>query len=211
MVKRLLNAGLFLAAALGIVACSEAPKTTEVKTKAETVAEPAQPLGPVTAKTAYYEMFKPARAWAADFLLLSLAAGEVPGVKSEAGRFPVWTAVFVSPARREARTFTYSVVDREPTFQKGVHMDLAQTWSGATPQSRPFQASEFAVDSDAAYQAALERAGTWVKQHPDKKVAISLANASRFPAPVWSLMWGTKTSGYVVFVNALTGTVVKNR
>jgi hypothetical protein len=209
MGKRLLKPVVLLAAGIVLAGCSESSKTTEAKTRTDTAAEPPQPTGPVTAKTAYYEMFKPARAWAADFLTLSLTAVEASGVKNEGGRAAVWTGVFVSPSRREARTFTYSTVDQPPNLSKGVHMDGAQTWSGPTPQSRPFPASDFTIDSDAAYQTALTKAGTWVKQHPDKKLAISLVNASRFPSTVWYLMWGTKASGYVVFVNALTGTVVK--
>ena len=209
MGKRLLTAGIVMTAVIVLAACSEAPKPTpgETKTKAET--EPPPPAGPVSAKTAFYEMFKPARAWATDFLLLSMSSNEVPGMKSEDGKFAMWTAVLVSPSRREARTFTYSVVDRGPGIPKGVDAGAPQIWSGATPQSRPFQASDFAVDSDAAYRTALEKAGAWARQHPDKKVVFSLGNASRFPAPVWYLLWGSKTSGYAVYVNALTGTVVK--
>lgn len=209
MGKPLLTAGIVLTAAIVLAGCSEAPKPAppETKTKAETAPPP--PAGPVTAKTAFYEMFKPARSWAADFLLLSMSGNEVPGMKSEGGKFAMWTAVLVSPSRREARTFTYSVVERGPDIPKGVDTGAPQVWSGATPQSRPFQASDFAVDSDAAYQTALEKAGTWARQHPDRKVVLSLGNASRFPAPVWYLLWGNKASGYAVYVNALTGTVVK--
>jgi hypothetical protein len=209
MGKPLLTAGIVVTAAIVLAGCSEAPKPTPAETKTKADTAPLPPAGPVTAKTAFYEMFKPARAWATDFLLLSMAGNEVPGMKSEGGKFAMWTAVLVSPSRREARTFTYSVVDRGPDIPKGVDAGPPQVWSGATPQSRPFQASDFAVDSDAAYQTALEKAGTWARQHPDRKAVLSLGNASRFPAPVWYLLWGSKTSGYAVYVNALTGTVVK--
>ena len=209
MGKPLLTAGIVLTAMIVLAACSEAPKTTVPETKAKAETEPPAPAGPVSAKTAFFEMFKPARAWATDFLLLSMSSNEVPGMQSEGGKFAMWTAVLVSPSRREARTFTYSVVDRGPDIPKGVDAGAPQVWSGATPQSRPFQASYFTVDSDAAYRTALEKAGTWARQHPDRKAVFSLGNASRFPAPVWYLLWGNKTSGYAVYVNALTGTVVK--
>jgi hypothetical protein len=155
-------------------------------------------------------MYKPARSWAADLLVLSLGNDEVPGVKSEAGQFGMWTAVFVSPGRQEARTFTYSVAATGNT-PKGVSAGAAQRWTGSTRQSQAFRVSDFAIDSDAAYQAALAKANAWVKQHPDKKAVLTLASASRFSVPVWYVMWGSKTSGYGVFVNAMSGALIKGK
>ena len=165
---------------------------------------------PVTAKTAFWEMYKPARAWAADVSVLSLGSNEVPAVKNEAGKAGMWTGVFVSPSRQEARTFTYAVLASGNT-PKGVAAGVAQRWTGSTPQSQAFRADDFTIDSDAAYQAALGKAGAWVKAHPGKPVALSLGSASRFAVPVWYVMWGSKTSGYAVFVNAVNGAVIQNK
>jgi hypothetical protein len=196
---------------LGLTACSEAPKTeaTEAKTDAEAKKEAAIPAGPVSAKTAFWLMYKPAHSWAPDLLPLSLANNEVPEMKSEEGKAPMWTAVFVSPSRHEARTLSYSVVDSGTSIHKGVTMGGAQAWSGSTPKSRPFQINEFAIDSDAAYKAAYAKAESWAKKHPDKKAAFSLGNAARFPGPVWYVLWGNEKSGYAAFVNATTGMVIK--
>ena len=122
----------------------------------------------------------------------------------------MWTAVFVSPSRNEARTFTYSVASAEG-IHKGLDVSPPQTWSGATPSSRPFQTMDFSTDSDAAYQVAYAKAESWVKQHPDKRVVFTLGNASRFPTPVWYILWGSKSSGYSVLVSATTGTEVRAR
>lgn len=202
-----LRAVIVILAFVMTTACSEAPKSTatETKTAAETKKEAQSPSEPVSGKTAFYEMYKPARAWAADLLPLSLANDDVPGIKTEAGNAAMWTAVFVSPSRREARTFSYSVVDQGATIHKGVTVGGAELWSGPTPKSRPFQITEFIVDSDVAYKTALEKAGAWVKKHPDKGATFYLGNASRFPAPVWYVLWGNNKSGYAVFVNATTG------
>lgn len=210
MDKRLAKA-IAVVAVVTLAACSEAPKTAITETKTEAVAkkEPPAPAGPVTAKTAFYEMYKPARAWATDFNLLSLSSGEIPGLQSEAGKFGMWTAVFVSPSRNEARTFTYASVDSETSIHKGIEDQGSQAWSGPTPASRPFQSMEWEVDSDAAYKAALEKAEAWVKKNPGKKVTLTLGNASRFPTPVWYVLWGNKSSGYALFVSASTGTVLK--
>jgi hypothetical protein len=210
MPKKLLIASAAVVAVVAMTACSEAPTPTEIKKAgAETKQEPAKPPELVAAQTAFYEMYKPARTWAPDLLVLSLLGNEVPSLKSEDGKFAMWTAVFVSPSRREARTFTYSVVDDGTTIHKGVDAGGAQSWTGATPKSSPFQTTGFVVDSDAAYKTAYAKAEAWVKKHPGKKAAFSLGSAARFPAPVWFIIWGDTKSGYAVYVNATTGTVIK--
>ena len=210
MHKKLVLAVAGVAAVVAMTACSEAPTPTQIqKAQVETKQEPAKPPEPVAAQTAFYEMYKPARTWAPDLLALSLTSNEVPSMKSEDGKFPMWTAVFVSPSRREARTFTYSVVDDGATIHKGVNVGGAEPWSGATPKSAPFQTTGFVVDSDAAYKTAYAKAEAWVKKHPGKKAAFSLGSAARFPAPVWFIIWGDTKSGYAVYVNATLGTVIK--
>jgi hypothetical protein len=194
-------------AALFLAACSEAPKTTEAKT--ETAPQKETPAGPITAKTAFFEMYKAARAWAPDFSLLTMTSNDVPGIASEGGKFGMWTAVLVSPSRNEARTFTYAVKDSGTDIHKGVDVTPAQTWSGPTAAAAPFQTMDFATDSDSAYQTAFQKAESWVKGHPGTKAAFTLGNASRFPTPVWYILWGTKASGYSVLISATTGAEVK--
>ena len=209
MDKSLSKASAF-AAVLILTACSEAPKTTtEAKTEPEAKKEAAVPAGPVSGKTAFYEMYKPARTWATDLLPLSLASNDVPGQKNEDGKAAMWTAVFVSPSRHEARTLYYSVVDSGTSIHKGVNAGGPEPWSGPTTKVKPFQITEFAVDSDAAYKTAYEKAEAWVKKHPDKKYSMSLLNAARFPSPVWYVLWGNEKSGYAAFVNATTGLAMK--
>jgi hypothetical protein len=210
MHKKLLIAATAVAAVVAMTACSEAPTPTEItKAGVEARQAPAKPPEPVAAQTAFYEMYKPARTWAPDLLVLSLTSNEVPSMKSVDGKFPMWTAVFVSPSRREARTFTYSVVDDGTTIHKGVDAGGAQAWTGATAKSTPFQTTGFVVDSDAAYKTAYAKAEAWVKKHPGKKAAFSLGSATRFPAPVWFIIWGDNKSGFAVYVNATLGTVIK--
>jgi len=196
-----------LAAVLAWTACSNGPKQMAEGTKAAAEARKDSPQAPepVLAKTAFYEMYKPARTWATDLLPLSLASNEIPTLKSEGGKAAMWTAVFVSPSRREARTFFYAAVDQGENIRRGVSAGGTQPWSGFTPQSRPFQTTGFVVNSDAAYQAALAKAGTWVKSHPDKKPAFFLFSSAKYPQPVWLVLWGTTKSGFAVYVDATTG------
>jgi hypothetical protein len=196
-----------MVATLALSACSEAPQPA-AKVETEAKKEPAKAPEAVPAQLAFYETYKPARTWATDLLALSVASGEVPNIKNEGGKAGLWTTVFVSPSRKEARSFTYAVADNGD-IRKGVNVSNALPWSGATPTSKPFSNSEFVVDSDAAYKAALEKAEGWLKTHPNEKATFRLGNASRFAAPVWYIMWGSTKNGYAALVNATTGAVEK--
>jgi hypothetical protein len=209
MDKPLFKSAAVLAGALLLAACTEAPQPAQTKTETAPKAEPAAPPEAVAARTAFFEMYKPAHSWAADLLPLTLSAGEVPGIKNEDGKAGMWTAVFVSPTRREARTFVYAVADHGTDIHKGISVGGAEVWSGPTAKSRPFQVAEFVTNSDDAFKAASQKAAAWLHAHPDKKVTITLADAGRFSGPVWYIMWGDAKSGYLAFVNATTGLPMK--
>lgn len=204
MSQHSLRSAFALGTVLLLTACSEAPKT-ETKTEPDKTKEAAAPVEPVTGKTAFYEMYKPARTWATDLEVLSLSAGELPGYKVENGKAGLWTCVFVSPSKGEARTFTYAIADDLPKVHKGVDVGGSQVWSGATRDSAPFQIMEVAYNSDAAYQTASEKAADWLKKNPGKSMTIFLGKAARFPAPVWYIQWGDNKLGYRAFINATTG------
>jgi hypothetical protein len=207
MHKKVLLTATATVAALVLSACSEAPTTT-TKVETEVKKEPAKAPEAVTAQRAFYEMYKPARTWATDLLALSVVSGEVPNIKNEDGKAGLWTAVFVSPSRREARSITYAVLE-SGAIPKGVNVGPVLPWGGATKTSKPFASSEFAVDSDAAYKTAFGKAEGWLKKHPNMQPTFRLGNASRFAAPVWYIMWGTTKNGYAALVNATTGAIEK--
>jgi hypothetical protein len=207
MNKKVLFTATIMVATVMLSACSEAPKLA-AKAETEAKKEPATAPEAITAQRAFYEMYKPARAWATDLLALSVTCGEAPNIKNEDGKAGQWTAIFVSPNRKEARSFTYAVVDSGADIRKGVNISNALPWSGATPTSKPFSNSEFVVDSDAAYKVAFEKAEGWLKKHPNQKATFRLGNASRFAAPVWYIMWGTTKNGYAALVNATTGAII---
>jgi hypothetical protein len=208
MDKQVLLTATAMVATLLLSACSETP-TTAAKVETVVKKEPAKAPEAVSAQRAFYEAYKPARTWAADCLALSVTNGEVPNIKNEAGKAGLWTVTFVSASRKEARVFTYAVVDSGDDIHKGVSVSDALPWNGATPTSKPFSNGEFTVDSDAAYKAAFEKASGWLKKHPNQNATFRLGNASRFPDPVWYVQWGTRKDGYVAFVDATTGTIVQ--
>jgi len=198
---------LLAAAAISLLtACSQAPPTPVAETKP--AEEPKKAVEPVAAQTAFFEMYKPARAWAKDLLPLTLASNDVPGFKNEDGKAAMWTAVFVSPSLRQARTFFYSIADSGTNIHKGVSIGGEQAWTGETPKVQPFQFTEFAMNSDVAYKTAFGKGESWLKKHPGMIATMFLGKAARFPAPVWYVQWGSTKSGYVAIINATTGEVL---
>jgi hypothetical protein len=196
---------------LVLTACSEAPNpASETKSEPE-VKKAAEPAGPVSAKTAFWEMYKLAHAWAPDVAPLTMVSKEVPGIKNSAGKAGMWTVTFVSPSLRQARILSYAVAAAPPNISKGVDVGRPIPW-GPTRDAMPFQTSDFAIDSDAAYKTAFVKAEAWVKEHPDKEAALTLGhNATRFNTPVWYVLWGNNKSGYAAFVSATTGDEVKSK
>jgi hypothetical protein len=212
MDKSLLKA-VFTVAAIGLAACSsETTNTSGTKTDAEAAAKqaPAGPPEPVAAKAAFWQMYTPAHAWAGDLVPISLKSGEVAGVKNADGKAGVWTAVFGSPSQRAARTYVYSVADQLPDITKGVKANLAEAWRGPTAAVMPFQTGDFTIDSEAAYKAAAAKAADWLKEKDNatKPVSLSLGAATRFPAPVWVILFGSSKLGFLTVVNASTGDIL---
>ncbi|MGP8245616.1 MAG: hypothetical protein ACLQVN_13985 [Bryobacteraceae bacterium] len=208
MNKKTLFTATVMVATLVLSACSGAP-TPAGKVETEAKKEPAKPPEAVTAQTAYYESYKLARSWATDLLGLSVTSGEVPGINNADGKAGLWTIVFVSPSRKEARSFTYAVAAGSAGILKGVNVSSALPWAGETRESMAFSNSQFTVDSDAAYKTALPKAADWLKTHPNEKVTFRMGNAVRFGAPVWYVMWGSTKNGYAALVNATTGLLVQ--
>jgi hypothetical protein len=194
-----------LALAFLLSSCSESPKPA---LQAD-AAKPSAPSGPVTGKTAFWEMYKSAHAWATDLTPLTLESKTVAGVKNDSGKAAMWTATFGSSRKHEARTYTYAVAAQPPDIGKGVSVGRALAWSGPTQSALPFDTADFTVDSDAVYQTALAQAAEWVKRHPGMEPSLAVGNASRFDGPVWLVHWGDQKSGYAVYVSAKSGAVVK--
>jgi hypothetical protein len=199
------------AAVIGIlflVSCGENP-SSETGKKANTAKSSSSiSQGPVSGKTAFWEMYRSAHSWAADVAPLLLESKEVPGIKNADGKAAMWSATFGSPNLHQFRTYSYSISDHKPDIVQGLMIGNAQPWGGPRNEGLTFDISDL-LDSDAAYQKALGQATAWVGKNPGKEASLTLGNASRFPAPVWYVLWGDKKSGYSVYVNAKTGAIAK--
>jgi hypothetical protein len=208
MDKRILASLMLISVALLPCGCNKGSEP--VKTSSTEPAVERKPLEAISGQSAFNQMYRPVRQWAADAVPLTLTCGENPQVKNEGGKAAMWTGVFASPSRREARTAFYSATD-DNGIARGVSVAGTQPWGGANTKSKPFNAAVLFVDSDQAYKTALEKAEPWVKKHPDKKFGIYLASASKNADPVWVVMWGDMKNGYVAYVNGTSGKMMNGR
>jgi len=190
-----------------LTSCSPNSSESEKKTE-EQAAKPAAGQ-PISGKTAFWELYKSARSWTTDLAPLALESKTIPGIKNTDGKAAMWSATFGSSSKHEARTFTYAIAAHPPDIYKGITVGNTRPWGGPAPAALPFDGSDIATDSDAAYQAALAQTSAWVSKNPNQEVSFTLGNAARFPGPVWYVLWGDKKSGHAVYVSAKTGQIVK--
>jgi hypothetical protein len=202
--------GVIAIALLLVTGCRQANKPS-VSSQSEAAKQSAAPQEPVTAKTAFWPMYTAARKWTRDAVFLGLAPKEVPGFTNKAGKAAMWEGTFGSPSLHQYRTYSYAIASALPDIHRGVVANLRLPWGGVTRDAMPIEPS-FNVDSDAAYHEAATDAATWLKKNPNKKLsALQLVNAYQFKTPVWYLMWGDKKSGYVAFIDANSGQVLKKK
>lgn len=204
MNKQFLRVGLAAGAFLLSIACSGGSTETA---KSEKAAEKAAVVETaVTGKTAFWEMYKLGHAWAADMQVLYLKSGKLEGVdaKGKDGEATLWTLMVASPSKKEAHEFTYRAITQD-TKRRGVNSGAVQPWGGPTAKGQPFTTSEMKLDSDEAFAKAAAKAAAWTKENPGKEVSFYLGKESKYPAPVWGVLWGGEKSGYLVVVNALDG------
>lgn len=206
VMRTYLKAALVTAILL-LISCSSEPVKKADGSSGKTAVP--VPQGPISGKTAFWEMYRSAHSWAADVQPLSLESKEVPGMKNAGGKAAMWSATFGSPSRHQFRTYSYSIAEHKPEIVQGLMIGNAQAWGGPRNEALTFDTSELVVDSDAAYQTAAAQAAAWMRKNPGKEASFALGNASRFTGPVWYVLWGDKKSGYSVYVNAKSGTIAK--
>jgi uncharacterized protein YceK len=166
----------------------------------------------VTGKTAFWEMYKTAHAWASDAQPMRLSMKDLPGYKNEAGKAGMWEATFGSASLRSYRTFTYAIAAAPPNIYKGVDSGMALPWGGPTRDAMPIDTSMFTIDSDAAYTAAAAEAAPVLKTKPDLKVTdLEVGATSKFSTPVWYILWGSKKAGFAAVVDGSNGKVMKGK
>jgi hypothetical protein len=196
-------------AALLIAGCSQSTTPSGTVSAANTAAAPAEL---VSAKTAFWPIYKSAMAWSPDVQVMHIAQKEVPGFKNQAGKAAMWEVAIGSPSKHQYRLYTYSIATVLPDIHKGASAGLSLPWGGQTRDAMPIDVTVFNTDSDAAYQTADADAAAWIAKNPDKPLtSLELGSNYDFKSPVWYVAWGDKKSGYIGLVNATSGTLYKGK
>jgi hypothetical protein len=192
-----------IAAAALLAGCSDSPPPAARRS------EP--PPAPVTGRQAFQYLYGSSRIWAPDSMPLTIRSLHVPGVTSGKGTAGAWEVVFVSPSNARARTYTWSAVEAEG-LHKGVFPGPQEAWHAGGP-NQPFSPALLKVDTPEALDAATKAAASYLSkpgQRPVVDYLLDYQAATRFPNPVWHVLWGGTLSSaeYSVTVDASTGKVV---
>ncbi|HEU0140099.1 MAG TPA: hypothetical protein VFQ79_10325 [Bryobacteraceae bacterium] len=187
-----------------LAGCSESPKPAAEQKKKE----PEKAPEPVTGRSAFQQMFITARNWSPDAVGLRVQSIRLDDVKDEPGKSGAWQAVFVSPSRGRARSYTYSVIEGPGNLHKGVFAGPEEGYREGG-QAQPFPVAALRVDSNEAYETALNKGkgNEYSKKNPDMPITYLLEKTPRFPNPAWRVIWGESvgTSNFSVYVDASTG------
>ncbi len=170
------------------------------------------PPEPVTGLRAFFRIYPTARVWAEDVQGLRLVSLSIPEMKPKGGAYPAWRATFYSPSKAAAKSFTFSVVESYGNIHKGVFEGPAESFSpGAGERWEPWPISALKIDSDRAYEVAVQNSQDYIKKHPDQQVTFVLEKTRRHPNLTWRVVWGQSESrsDYSVFIDASTGDVVE--
>jgi hypothetical protein len=189
-----------------LTACSETPAPPTAKKELEKVE-------PVTGQSAVFKMYQMARAWAPDSEVIKLQTMRLSEVKDgPRGTAPAWQATFLSAAKSQSRSYTFSIVEGEGNLHKGAFAGPEQAWSGGHgDMDTPILMAAIKIDTDAAYKTAIEdprtKAAEYDKKNPGKPITILLERTPKHPDPAWRIVWGesTGTSDFSVLIDASTG------
>lgn len=196
----LARTSLVIAPLLLLCSCSSSPEPA----KPVASAEANKPAEPVTGLTALYKMYTSARAWAQDLQVVSLRNLHLDQVKDQPGKTGAWQATFASPSLGKSRTYTYAVIEASMTMHEGVTPDTPRDW---TNSGNSFLVGAAKIDSDKAWDVALQHAKEYAAKHPDQQIAYTLQMEHGIADPQWRVIWGTSAtvSSFSVLVNATTG------
>ena len=185
---------LVLAPALLLPGCSSAPEPKVEK----------KPVEPVTGLHALYQMYQKARTWAQDLKVLRYASIGITEVKPQPGKAAAWQVVFASETLGQKRAYTFSVYDASVTLRSGIFPDAPNAWSN---DNRAFLLAAAKIDTDQAWETALQHGEEYAKKNPDMPISYTLELGRNINDPMWRVIWGESatSSAFSVLIDASTG------
>ena len=196
----------FCAAAVAALALAGCDSTPTTKAKTESAApEKKEPLL-YTAKECFPRMSDQALRWSSDAQPFHLESGLNQESNGQGGKATIWRASFVSPSKRQLRTFTCSgsrLRDEAP-FGVSSSADMPITPNASAEM---FDRFSLQVDSDAAFATAQEHGGSaLVKKNPKQEVIFALDMEPKDKQLVWYVMYGMPDSRKGIgVINATSG------
>jgi hypothetical protein len=154
-------------------------------------------------------MYTHARLWAQDLQVVMLSSIAITEVKAERGKAAAWQAVFASAALGQKRTYTTSVFDASPSLREGIFADAP---TAITSDTRPFLLAGAKIDTDQAWETALEHGAEFDKKFPGQVISFILELSRSTNEPIWRVIWGDNPAGssLVVVIDASTGQYVQS-
>jgi hypothetical protein len=198
--KAFFTTAALLAGAL-LTGCSSAPPPPKAEKK---------PAEPVAGQAALFEMYRQARQWMPEAMLLKLEAVDLAEPKAADGKYGAWRATFVTLVKRQQRQYTYSVAD-SGGFIRGVRPGEQMNYL-PSPAQRAFAATEVKVDSPQALETARKEGKDYAAKNPDMPIQMHLDwPISQVRKPAWRVIWGTSasSSNFSVFLDATDGKFIK--
>ena len=176
----------------------------------------AQPPAPVTeqdaAETGRFAFQKTciaARSWAQDAKPVSLESQVTKAFTGQGGKAGVWRASFASASRQAMKAWTWSGVAAEDAPSRGINPGSEETFNPANTSTRPFDPAFLKIDSDAAFQTAIEHGGAAAKKDPGTTAAYLLFFDARQNQLKWRVTLDpAKSRPMTVWVDATSGKVL---
>ncbi len=193
-----------LALAVFCLGCDSEPKTSAGKESQPAAAQLE------TGRFALQKMLAPARFWAPDAQPVRMESTNLKDTNGHDGKAIFWRAMFASPGRQKAETFTWAgIATDEP---RGVNHGAEDTYNPANRAARSFDLNFLKVDTDKAFEVAQEHGG---KQVLEKDPKVSVGYLLDFDVQSSQLRWhviygGSESTGKLtVLVDASSGAFLR--
>jgi len=196
--KKIVTCLLFAFAALLLGCESEKPQQSS------------KPTGPElqTGRFALQKMIAPAHLWSADAQPVSLKSNAGKDNLGHDGKSAYWQALFVSPAKQKAQSFSWSGLVGAGAPPRGVDHGIEESYSPTNRTMQPFDLSFLKSDSDRAFAVAQEHGGKQLlAKNPNQEVLYILDWNASENVLKWHVIYGSSANNaqLTVIGNASTG------
>jgi hypothetical protein len=179
---------IFAIAALFFVAgCSSQPSGAS-----KPASQPAvQPTETLTGREAFQKLYIKARGWAPDIMPVRLESTATRDDDGHNGKAAVWRCTFASPSRQSIKPYTWSGSSTLKDIERGVTPGIEDTWNPANASEKTFELSYLEVDSDTAWNVALQNGGEkLLKSAPHQLTQYALAWDPLRNSLQWHVIYG---------------------